>query len=586
MKKYKLVCKKGEGTFSEVVKAENLETGKEYAIKCMKQSFDSFDQVNNLREIQALKRLTPHPHIVDLEEVLYDGPSGRLAIVFELMDANLYDLISGRREHLDKELVRRLGYQMFVAIHHMHDNGVFHRDIKPENILVDPTGQHLKLADFGSCRSIKSRGPLTEYIATRWYRSPECLLTDGHYGPEMDVFGAGCVLFELIALFPLFPGADEIDQVNRIHKVLGTPPKSIVSKLKAKGSSKINYSFPYQKGIGIKHYLPHGSQDCIDLIDQTLVYDYEKRIPAVGCIEHDYFSTLHVKEKTKKNLAQTHPSSPKLLAKSKSPPENTERSKKLIKRNTSVAETSNVKSTRLVKDRAHPSVKKNVSDDSRRKSNPKKKDEKVNNLKSIKTNLQQNKARRKEKESKPNEKKDVSKVTAKSRLFGRNPVPGKRTNAVANTTSRRPNPRLQKFEKKSSSDKGSSDRASDKSQDKSTNSKRRNKYSNVTSSGYGKSYSSNAKSKPLKQKTTTTSGTKPIVRRNRLRQREREREHGTSKVSGNHDSAGTGNTGVSTLSAIPTKNRLPKNRVSLSKRNQPERSKRNVSTRLPIVINE
>lgn len=47
MKKYKLVCKKGEGTFSEVVKAENLETGKEYAIKCMKQSFDSFDQVRD-----------------------------------------------------------------------------------------------------------------------------------------------------------------------------------------------------------------------------------------------------------------------------------------------------------------------------------------------------------------------------------------------------------------------------------------------------------------------------------------------------------------------------------------------------------
>lgn len=52
--------------------------------------------MNNLREIQALKRLIPHPHIVDLEEVLYDEPSGRLAIVFELMDANLYDLISGK----------------------------------------------------------------------------------------------------------------------------------------------------------------------------------------------------------------------------------------------------------------------------------------------------------------------------------------------------------------------------------------------------------------------------------------------------------------------------------------------------------
>jgi renal tumor antigen len=51
--------------------------------------------VSNLREIQALKRLTPHPNIINLEEVLYDEPSGRLAMVFELMEQNLYDMISG-----------------------------------------------------------------------------------------------------------------------------------------------------------------------------------------------------------------------------------------------------------------------------------------------------------------------------------------------------------------------------------------------------------------------------------------------------------------------------------------------------------
>jgi hypothetical protein len=42
-------------------------------------------QVNNLREIQALRRLSPHPHIIKLTEVLYDQPTGRLALVFELM---------------------------------------------------------------------------------------------------------------------------------------------------------------------------------------------------------------------------------------------------------------------------------------------------------------------------------------------------------------------------------------------------------------------------------------------------------------------------------------------------------------------
>ena len=77
-------------------------------------------------------------------------------------------------------------------------NGIFHRDIKPENILI--MDDCLKLADFGSCRGIYSKQPYTEYISTRWYRAPECLLTDGgaHYimhrapvlaGTDWDVLG-------------------------------------------------------------------------------------------------------------------------------------------------------------------------------------------------------------------------------------------------------------------------------------------------------------------------------------------------------------------------------------------------------------
>ena len=153
-------------------------------------------QVNNLREIQALRRLSPHPHVIRLLEVLYDQPTGRLALVFELMvrerrraaapasgaaprltvlaaarapvpqDQNIYELIRGRRAHLPEATVRGYAYQLLKALDHMHRGGVFHRDIKPENILV--AGDALKLADFGSCRGIYSRQPYTEYISTRW----------------------------------------------------------------------------------------------------------------------------------------------------------------------------------------------------------------------------------------------------------------------------------------------------------------------------------------------------------------------------------------------------------------------------------
>jgi len=73
-----------------------------------------------------------------------------------------------------------------------------------ENILI--MGDTVKLADLGSCRGLYSKPPFTEYISTRWYRAPECLLTDGYYGYKMDIWGAGCVFFEVLSLFPLFPG--------------------------------------------------------------------------------------------------------------------------------------------------------------------------------------------------------------------------------------------------------------------------------------------------------------------------------------------------------------------------------------------
>jgi serine/threonine protein kinase len=107
-----------------------------------------------------------------------------------------------------------------------------------ENILL--MNDHIKLADFGSCKGVYSRHPYTEYnsshhvryISTRWYRAPECLLTDGYYDFKMDLWGVGCVMFEIIALFPLFPGNNELDQVHKIHNILGTPSANVLDRFR------------------------------------------------------------------------------------------------------------------------------------------------------------------------------------------------------------------------------------------------------------------------------------------------------------------------------------------------------------------
>lgn len=183
-------------------------------------------------------------------------------------------------------------WQLMKSLDHMHKKGIFHRDIKPENILIESTneiGKGLKLADFGSCRGIYSKQPYTEYISTRWYRAPECLLTDGFYGPEMDLWGAGCVMFEITSLYPLFPGSNEVDQISRIHKVLGTPSAEILEKFRSKGASNISFDFPPQKAIGIPQLIPHATPDCIDLIVKLLKYDAAERITAREAMRHPYF---------------------------------------------------------------------------------------------------------------------------------------------------------------------------------------------------------------------------------------------------------------------------------------------------------
>ncbi|ESO87731.1 hypothetical protein LOTGIDRAFT_127222, partial [Lottia gigantea] len=285
---YRIIGKKGEGTFSEVLKCQNIKDGGYWACKKMKQSYDNMDQVNNLREIQAMRKLNPHNNILELEEVIFDKKSGTLVLICELMDMNIYELIRDQKSPLPEYQVTSFIYQLIKAVEHMHCNGIFHRDVKPENILIKD--DLLKLADFGSCRSLHSKQPYTEYISTRWYRAPECLLTDGFYSYKMDMWSVGCVFFEILSLHPLFPGSNEVDQIAKIHDVMGTPDQAVLKKLRR--SRGMNFNFPPKKGSGIERLLPHVTEDAIALIYLMCTYDPDDRLTARQALRHPYFKEL------------------------------------------------------------------------------------------------------------------------------------------------------------------------------------------------------------------------------------------------------------------------------------------------------
>ena len=229
------------------------------------------------------------------------------------MEMNLYEAIENRKKYLPEKKAKYWIYQTLKALEFMHKNGIFHRDIKPENILL--LKNKVKLADLGSCKGIYSKPPFTEYISTRWYRSPECLLTDGYYNYKMDIWGLGCVFYEILTLEPLFPGDDEIDQVNKINYILGSPPNDLFQKFVKNSAHRNEFNFEYQKGVGINKYLNHVSPNIVDLIGKMLIYDPDLRPTARECLNHECFKEF-VEEDLKSKITQTNIYQDSILMKS------------------------------------------------------------------------------------------------------------------------------------------------------------------------------------------------------------------------------------------------------------------------------
>jgi cyclin-dependent kinase len=95
--------------------------------------------------------------------------------------------------------------------------------MKPHNILMGKDDQ-LKLSDFGLARafSIPLR-PFTHEVVTIWYRAPELLLGAKEYSIEVDMWSIGCIFFELVNMYPLFNGQTDMEMINKIFLILGTP---------------------------------------------------------------------------------------------------------------------------------------------------------------------------------------------------------------------------------------------------------------------------------------------------------------------------------------------------------------------------
>jgi len=229
----------------------------------------------------------------------------------DLMDQNGYEFIQKRNGPTPVYESLLLTYQLLSALEHIHSKDLIHRDVKPENCFINPSKMELKLGDFGSARNLKSDKPLTEYITTRWYRPPECLLTNGVYGTPIDVWAAGCMLFEFLTGKPMFPGKNAIDQINRIHYTLGSPEPEELAKF-GPAEKLQDITFPHYKQHGIKSMLPKSiDPQIVDLLSKLLAYFPCDRISASEALCHPVFSLLNKGKKMAKkdiNALRSEPS--------------------------------------------------------------------------------------------------------------------------------------------------------------------------------------------------------------------------------------------------------------------------------------
>lgn len=99
----------------------------------------------------------------------------------------------------------------------------------------------IKLCDFGLVRSLKARqqAVLTEGVATRWYRSPEVLLGSKSYSTPADIWSLGCIIYEMLAQKPLFPGSCTLDQIEKICAFTGYPTEEDIASLDSEISSSL-----------------------------------------------------------------------------------------------------------------------------------------------------------------------------------------------------------------------------------------------------------------------------------------------------------------------------------------------------------
>lgn len=300
---YQLLHAIGEGAYGTVASALHKPTGRQVAIKKILPFDHTLFCLRTLRELKLLKFFTEtclNENIISVLDII-KPPSldsfKEIYFIQELMQTDLHRVI--RTQHLTDDHCQYFVYQTLRALKSIHSADIVHRDLKPANLLLNANCD-LKVCDFGLARSVKTsvsggkeQGLMTEYVATRWYRAPEIMLSFKMYTKAIDIWAIGCILAELLTGRPLFPGRDYSHQLDLILDVIGTPSLDEFYAITSRRSRDYIRALPIRKRRPFPTLFPHASKDAIDFLSKTLIFDPKRRLTVDEALEHPYLASYH-----------------------------------------------------------------------------------------------------------------------------------------------------------------------------------------------------------------------------------------------------------------------------------------------------
>uniref|UniRef100_A0A673NKM1 cyclin-dependent kinase n=1 Tax=Sinocyclocheilus rhinocerous TaxID=307959 RepID=A0A673NKM1_9TELE len=235
--------KLGEGTYATVFKGRSKLTDNLVALKEIRLEHEEGAPCTAIREVSLLKDLK-HANIVTLHDIVHTDKS--LTLVFEYLDKDLKQYMDDCGNIMSMHNVKIFLFQILRGLAYCHRRKVLHRDLKPQNLLINERGE-LKLADFGLARakSVPTKTYSNE-VVTLWYRPPDVLLGSSEYSTQIDMWGVGCIFYEMAAGRPLFPGSTVEDELHLIFRLLGTPTEDNWPGISSIEEFK-SYNFPKYK---------------------------------------------------------------------------------------------------------------------------------------------------------------------------------------------------------------------------------------------------------------------------------------------------------------------------------------------------